>query len=189
MRNAEVTRERILEAAMREFSSFGIAGARVDRIAKAADCNKNMIYIYFESKEKLFTTVLKKHLSRVYEEIPFLPQDLPGFAVQVFDFAMANPDLMRLMTWFSLENKDEHLVDRDTAQNSKVQALLEAQNNDQVGQAFSPGFLLTVVMSIATAWTTVNPFGPFIDSNSSSNNYNEIRDYVSKVVSMITQSS
>lgn len=40
MRNAEATRERILEAAMAEFSAFGIAGARVDRIAKTAGCNK-----------------------------------------------------------------------------------------------------------------------------------------------------
>ncbi len=39
MRNAEATRERILEAALAEFSSHGIAGARVDRIAQAARCN------------------------------------------------------------------------------------------------------------------------------------------------------
>ena len=57
MRNAEATRERILEAALAEFSAYGIAGARVDRIAQAAGCNKNLIYIYFEDKETLFTTV------------------------------------------------------------------------------------------------------------------------------------
>ena len=46
MGNAEAMRERILEAASAEFSAYGVAGARVDRIAKAAGCNKNLIYIY-----------------------------------------------------------------------------------------------------------------------------------------------
>jgi AcrR family transcriptional regulator len=77
MRNAEATRERILKAALAEFSAHGIAGARVDRIAKTAKCNKNLIYIYFQDKEMLFTTILRKHLLRCYEEYPFTPDDLP----------------------------------------------------------------------------------------------------------------
>ena len=103
MRNAAATKERILAAALAEFSAHGIAGARVDRIAQAAGCNKNLIYIYFEDKETLFTTVLRKHLRRVHEEQPFTPDDLPTYAAKVFDFAMANPDLMRLMAWSALE--------------------------------------------------------------------------------------
>ncbi len=104
MRNAEATRERILEAALAEFSAHGIAGARVDRIAQAAKCNKNLIYIYFEDKESLFKTVLGKHLMRVHEEYPFTPDDLPGYAAKVFHFAMTNPDLLRLLAWSTLEN-------------------------------------------------------------------------------------
>src|SRR5271155_1911820 len=103
MRNAEATRERILRAALAEFSAHGIAGARVDRIAQIAGCNKNLIYIYFEDKETLFTTLLRKHFMRIHEERPFTPDDLPGYAAKVFDFAMANPDLMRLLAWSTLE--------------------------------------------------------------------------------------
>src|ERR1700685_4644069 len=102
MRNAEATRERILKAALAEFSAHGIAGARVDRIATAARCNKNLIYIYFQDKESLFCTVLLKHLLRIHAEQPFTPDDLPGYSAKVFDWAMANPDLMRLMAWFAL---------------------------------------------------------------------------------------
>src|ERR1700758_2496585 len=102
MRNAEATRERIMEAALAEFSAYGIAGARVDRIAQAARCNKNLIYIYFEDKETLFTTVLRKHLVRIHDEQPFTPDDLPGYAAKVFDWAQANPDLMRLLAWSAL---------------------------------------------------------------------------------------
>jgi hypothetical protein len=39
-----------------------------------------------------------RHLSRAPEDLPFTPHDdLPAFATRVFDFAMAYPDLMRLM--------------------------------------------------------------------------------------------
>ena len=159
MRNAEATKERILEAALAEFSAHGIAGARVDRIAQAARCNKNLIYIYFEDKETLFTTVLRKHLMRIHEEQPFTPDDLPGFAAKVFDWAMANPDLMRLMAWSALEQQAKDKVERVAALEGKVAALTEAQNTGRVGTAFPPDFLLIAVMSLATAWSAASPIG------------------------------
>ena len=163
MRNAEATRDRILEAALAEFSAHGIAGARVDRIARSAGCNKNLIYIYFEDKETLFTTVLRKHLLRIHEERPFTADDLPGYAAKVFDWAMANPDLMRLMAWFALELKAKGPPERAAMVDAKVAALTEAQKSGQVGTAFPPGFLLIAIMSLATAWSAASPFGPSIN--------------------------
>jgi AcrR family transcriptional regulator len=162
MRNAEATKERILEAALAEFSAHGIAGARVDRIARAARCNKNLIYIYFEDKETLFTTVLLKHLMRIHEEQPFTPDDLPGYAAKVFDWAMANPDLMRLMAWSALE-KTKGPAERGATLGAKLAALAEAQAAGRVGTAFPPHFLLIAVMSLATAWSAAGPFGPSLD--------------------------
>jgi len=160
MRNAEATKERILEAALAEFSAHGIAGARVDRIAQAAGCNKNLIYIYFEDKETLFTTVLCKHLMRIHEEQPFTPDDLPGYAAKVFDWAQANPDLMRLLAWSALEQQAKGHSERVEALSAKVAALTAAQHAGQVGTAFPPGFLLIAVMSLATAWSVASPIGP-----------------------------
>jgi AcrR family transcriptional regulator len=163
MRNAEATRERILEAALAEFSAYGIAGARVDRIAQAARCNKNLIYIYFTDKETLFTTVLNKHLSRVHEEYPFAPDDLSGYAAKIFDFAMANPDLMRLMAWSALEQEAKGPAERAKTIPAKVAALTEAQKAGQVGTAFPPDFLLIAIMNLATAWSAASAFGPSLD--------------------------
>jgi AcrR family transcriptional regulator len=163
MRNAEATKERILEAALAEFSAHGIAGARVDRIAQAAGCNKNLIYIYFEDKETLFATVLRKHLMRIHEEQPLTPDDLPGYAAKVFDWAMANPDLMRLMTWSALEQQAKDQVERVAALEGKVAGLTQAQTAGRVGTAFPPDFLLIAVMSLATAWSVASPFGPSLD--------------------------
>ena len=163
MRKAETTKDRILDAALAEFSAHGIAGARVDRIAHAARCNKNLIYIYFEDKESLFTTVLQKHLVRIHEEQPFTPDDLPGYAAKVFDWAMANPDLMRLMAWAALEQKAKGKAERVATFEAKVAALAEAQNAGRVGTAFPPDFLLIAVMSLATAWSAASPFGPSVN--------------------------
>jgi AcrR family transcriptional regulator len=59
-RNAERTRAVILASAMREFSQFGYAGARIDRIAKAAKCNIRMLYHYFGTKQDLYKGVLER---------------------------------------------------------------------------------------------------------------------------------
>jgi AcrR family transcriptional regulator len=163
MRNSEATRQRILDAALAEFSAHGIAGGRVDRIAQAAGCNKNLIYIYFEDKETLFATVLRKHLIRVHEEQPFTPDDLPGYAAKVFDFAMANPDLLRLLAWSTLEDPNGS-AERLAALDVKVAALSEAQKAGHVGAAFPPRFLLTALLSLAMAWSVASPFGSSADS-------------------------
>ncbi|HEV3261851.1 MAG TPA: TetR family transcriptional regulator [Gemmataceae bacterium] len=184
MRNAEATRERILEAALAEFSAHGIAGARVDRIAQSARCNKNLIYIYFTDKETLFTTVLLKHLLRVHEELPFTPDDLPGYAGTVFDFAMANPDLMRLMAWSALEQKAQGPTERIATLEEKIRALTEAQEAGQVGTAFPPSFLVTAVMSLATAWSAAGSFGPSLDPKAAERR-TELRQNITEAVRLL----
>ena len=57
--------EKILSSASREFAKYGLAGARVDRIAARAKVNKAMIYYYFRSKENLYQTVIDQHLSKI----------------------------------------------------------------------------------------------------------------------------
>jgi len=58
-RDAVRTRSALLKAALKEFSSHGFSGARIDRIANAADCNIRMLYHYFGSKEGLYIAVLE----------------------------------------------------------------------------------------------------------------------------------
>ncbi len=58
-RNAERTRKSILAAALKEFSQAGFAGARIERIVKAAKCNIRMLYHYFGDKKGLYMAVLE----------------------------------------------------------------------------------------------------------------------------------
>lgn len=58
-RNAERTRKAILAAALKEFAQAGFAGARIERIVKAAKCNIRMLYHYFGDKKGLYMAVLE----------------------------------------------------------------------------------------------------------------------------------
>ena len=59
------SRERILEAALREFAAKGLAGARTEQIAVEAGVNKALLYYYFASKEKLYAAALEAVAIRV----------------------------------------------------------------------------------------------------------------------------
>src|ERR1700761_2159257 len=53
------SRQRILTAASNEFAIKGYDGARIDEIVRHGKVNKNLLYYYFGSKEKLFAAVLE----------------------------------------------------------------------------------------------------------------------------------
>ena len=59
---AQKTREAILTAGMRLFSSCGFSGTAVDAVAADAGVNKQRIYAYFGSKQGLFEAVLTEAL-------------------------------------------------------------------------------------------------------------------------------
>jgi AcrR family transcriptional regulator len=156
---AEQTKERILEAAFREFAEYGVAGARVDRIARSAACNKNLIYVYFHSKEALFATVLDRHLSDAYADIPFTAEGLPGLARRVFDYAQANPDVYRLLAWATLERTAALPPTRQREHDRKLPLIREQQESGTIRSGDPPALVLMAVMALATAWSPVFPFG------------------------------
>ena len=59
LRDPIATKQRILDAATKEFARLGLGGARVDAIAARAKANKRMIYHYFGDKNRLFLAVLE----------------------------------------------------------------------------------------------------------------------------------
>ena len=59
-RDAVATKAAIVAAALEEFAQLGLAGARIDEIARAARVNKALLYYYFESKEHLYQGVVEQ---------------------------------------------------------------------------------------------------------------------------------
>jgi TetR/AcrR family transcriptional regulator len=58
-KRADQTRTRIIEAAVRQFSANGLAGARTEQIAEEAGVNKALLYYYFRSKTDLYAAALE----------------------------------------------------------------------------------------------------------------------------------
>src|ERR1700722_20666734 len=101
-RDADRTRRRLLAAATEEFAALGIAGARIDRIAAAAGCNKALIYAYFGNKDHLFEASFAAHVAGFLDQVPFDVADLPGYAGRVFDYFEDDPAALRLSIWYRL---------------------------------------------------------------------------------------
>jgi TetR/AcrR family transcriptional regulator len=107
-RNPKASRARILAAARNEFVSYGLSGARVDRIATHSGANKNLIYHYFGSKDALYLAVLEGIYAGLRErqqdeDLRELPpvEGIRRLVESTFDHFVATPELIRLM---SIEN-------------------------------------------------------------------------------------
>lgn len=164
--DTERTRQRLLDAAVHEYSEHGPLGARVDRVAERAGVNKERIYQYFGSKQKLFAAVLEQEMTKLTSAVPLTSEqaeDLGEFAGQLYDYHRAYPHYLRLLLWEGLE------TDLDHASASQVAAATEraahyADNIDAVARAQAagalrddvpPGYLLYVARALAVWWLAV----------------------------------
>lgn len=149
-RDSAATRQRILDAAAAEFAQYGLAGARVDRIAHRAEANKQLIYAYFTSKEGLFDSTIEANIARLLDTVPFDAGDLPGYAGRMFDFAVAHPELVRLLRWHQLERPGVLSQLPQTAESNlrKFRALADAQAAGKISDALPPDQLLALVLAL-----------------------------------------
>jgi len=181
-RDAEATRQRILEAAVDEFSEYGIAGARVDRIAATATSNKQLIYQYFGSKEGLFRTVVAQELARATEGFDFPSDDLPRYAGAYFDFAMANPRMMRLVAWCGLEIKGG--IAGVPPPEPKLKLVSDAQTTGAISDRFSPAFILSTISSVCMAWVPNNWYAHQLDPEADIN-ADQYRESIVRLIEMM----
>ncbi|MGO4379508.1 TetR family transcriptional regulator [Pseudoduganella sp. RAF53_2] len=160
-RNAEETRKKILASATAEFAQFGIAGARVDRIAATAGCNKAMLYAYFGNKEQLFDAVFESIISEVLEGVPIDANNLPEYAGRLFDLGRSRPDLIKLNLWRTLERSaPEHAsAIEQQAMQTKVAAIVRAQEAGIVTKRFPPEQVLLLVLKMASIGSEGSPEG------------------------------
>jgi len=150
-RDAQSTRQRILDAATAEFARYGIAGARVDRIADAASCNKSMIYAYYDSKDRLFDAVFDASVVRCVDDVPIDAHDLPEFAARLFDQNRTRPETLRLGVWDWLERGGEGMRIAAVAEANahKVDAIRRAQRDGVISAHFPAPTLLELILALS----------------------------------------
>jgi AcrR family transcriptional regulator len=162
-RDSARSKAEILQAARAEFAEYGIAGARVERIAAAAGYNKALIYAYFENKDALFDAAFAAHVEAHLDRARFDGTDLPGYAGRLFDIFEEDPAVLRLAAWYRLERSTgSGLAAVISANETRLENLRRAQSEGKLTDRWDATALLVLVQSIAGAWATLNPeFGAF----------------------------
>ncbi|MFT2816993.1 TetR family transcriptional regulator [Leifsonia sp. A12D58] len=152
--DGQATRERILVAARAEFAAHGLAGARVDRIAASANASKERLYAYFGDKTALFGAVIEVNTDEVKAAVPLDTSDLPGFVGRVYDHATNHPEHLRMLDWARLEGQfvadATHVPPWRSPE--QIAAIEDAQRAGTIDADWNPQDLLTLLLSLATAW-------------------------------------
>ncbi|MQY24176.1 TetR/AcrR family transcriptional regulator [Nocardia macrotermitis] len=102
---AELTRERILAAAVEVFGEYGYAAGTTNRIAERAEISIGSLYQYFPNKDSILAELLVRHVDRgewaAAEQMDMLPGSLEALVRALVrdavDSHRDDPRLLRIM--------------------------------------------------------------------------------------------
>ncbi|MEN4477091.1 TetR family transcriptional regulator [Mycolicibacterium cosmeticum] len=154
MRSTTELRDEILTAARAEFAQYGLAGARIDRIAKAAKASKERLYAHFGDKETLFREVALADAAEFFQSVTMAPEDVAEYAADVYDLASRHPEHLRMLTWARLEgfalpepDSDGHPIPATV-----LAAVGAAQADGRVDPSWKPEDLIVLLFGVGLAW-------------------------------------
>jgi len=155
VRTTAELRETILAAARSEFAQYGLAGARIDRIARAAEASKERLYAHFTDKEALFRSVVAADTADFFAAVTLRGDAVPQFVGDIYDLACRRPEHLRMITWASLEGLalDPPRVDGgDSILARDIGVIEAAQAAGHVDASWDPVDLLVLLFGVGLAW-------------------------------------
>jgi AcrR family transcriptional regulator len=158
-RDPETKRRLLLEAALKEFAAYGVAGARVDRLAKRAGISAGLVYSFYENKDALFEAVFDLIVEQTVSAVPIDADDLGEYAGRLCDAGLAHPDVLRFVAWYQLErgNPAARRASTTAAMADKVAVIARAQGRGIVTDRIAPGEILALVLTLANMWQLREP--------------------------------
>ena len=152
-RDPEATRERILDAALAEFSAAGFSGARIQSIAQRAGVNARMLYHYFGEKEDLFRAILRRRLSERPIQPAADPTPVTSQMADWFCRVSSSPDWVRLSQWEALEMGDGPVVEEEARRQRWTRAVDRVRAQQASGTLVADldaDLLLLALLALAT---------------------------------------
>ena len=115
-RERENRKNVILKAARKLFFEKGFRQVTVENIARKAEFSKGSIYLYFNSKEEIYSQILLKDIDKLHDRVADILQD-PSSASEALirvaeiyvDFFLNDRELFRILMNFMLRNNDMNL--------------------------------------------------------------------------------
>ena len=144
-----------MAAARAEFAQYGLAGARIDRIARVARASKERLYAHFRDKEGLYREVVAADRADFFRAVTLRAEAVPEFVGELYDLASSRPEHLRMITWAQLEGfaLDEPRADDGQPVFAHAVATIDAaQATGHVDPFWEPAYLLTLLFGIALAW-------------------------------------
>lgn len=153
-------REEILERALEVIAREGYRGASVRELADAVGLSQAGLLHYFDSKEDLFTEILRKRDevdSRAYTVDPDVsPETLRQGYVDILRHNASVPGLVQLFSRMAVDAADPahpaHPYFRERDANLQVtfsQALAELQDRGEITDRIDPATLARVLQAVA----------------------------------------
>ncbi|OBK22508.1 TetR family transcriptional regulator [Mycobacterium asiaticum] len=155
MRSTTELRDTILSAARSEFAQYGLAGARIDRIARTASASKERLYAHFGDKETLFRSVVAADGEEFFAAVTLRPDAVAEFVGEIYDLARQRPEHLRMITWANLEGLalDPPPADEwDSMPARHIRAVEAAQAAGYVDKSWRPMDLLVLLVGVGLAW-------------------------------------
>ena len=139
----ENRRSAILKAARKLFFDRGFKSVTVDNIAAKAEVSKGSVYLYFKSKEEIYTQILINDNIAAFEDSKnkFSGKEEPaaglllGFADNYINYFLDETELFRILMTYMLHANDMILTDE---QNSQLIQTTNA-NTDIVSEILQKG--------------------------------------------------
>ena len=153
--------QKILDAAEQEFGDKGLHGAKILSIAQSAGTSKQLIYHYFESKERLYEIVVSKRVRDCFEQLIAveMERDEPVAAIGRFlgafiDYLEQHSENIVLSIDQVLHNGAQMRADRELAATREVmlQRLAVPLAAGQALGLFKPGIDANMVFFLMTAF-------------------------------------
>jgi AcrR family transcriptional regulator len=115
-REKENRRNAILKAARKLFFEKGFRQVTVESIAKKAELSKGSIYLYYNSKEEIYTQILLSDIEKFHERFAGLLENPPSakdaltrYTEIYVDFFLNDRELFRILMNFMLHTTDMNL--------------------------------------------------------------------------------
>jgi TetR/AcrR family transcriptional regulator len=147
-RDADRSRERILDAARVEFGEHGYAGARIAAIARRAGVNQQLISYYFDGKDGLHRALIERWRS-VGGELNRPGTPLGDVVAAFTHVGEEQRNWVRLLVWQALAG-DRDDGDEDYRR-AMVDDLRRRQEAGEIAADLDPGYLQLVLFGAALA--------------------------------------
>lgn len=153
-RRGRETKQRVIDAATAEFAEYGVAGARINRIAETAKASKERIYAWFGDKHSLFGHVMQNGLDNLADAVP-IDVDLVEYAVMLHDYFAQDEAARRIAMWAWLHDTataGAFSSSRTLGYRHKLDVIRDAQHRGLANRSWRPEELLALLLAVATNW-------------------------------------